>query len=167
MGAVLLAFEAGPSALSREQLARVQELLPRGTELIVTRDRNQIEAVLDRVEIIAGWFPCSLIPQASRLRWFQQWAAGADWLLDHPQATQMDFVLTSTSGIHAIQMTEHIFALLLALARELDHAVRLQSRRQWIRQNQHDRLFELADRSMLLIGVGAVGAGHASAGPSP
>jgi phosphoglycerate dehydrogenase-like enzyme len=155
MRTVLLAFDAG--ALSDEQLARVRERLPRGSELVVARDHDRIEPILDQVEIVAGWFSLGLLPQASNLRWFQQWSAGADWLLRHPQAAEMDFVLTSTSGIHPIQMTEHTFAMLLALARELEQAVRLQERRQWIHSSQHEHLFELAGKTMLLIGVGAIG----------
>jgi phosphoglycerate dehydrogenase-like enzyme len=155
MGIILLALDAG--TLSEEQVARVRERLPPGTELLVTRDHDKIEPVLDAIEIAAGWFSLDLLPRASHLRWFQQWAAGADWLLDHPRAAEMDFVLTNTSGIHAIPMTEHIFALLLAFARELDRALQLQERREWIHQSQHDDLFELAGKTMLLIGVGAIG----------
>ena len=155
MGTVLLAFH--PGTLSHEQLARVRERLPADTELLVTRDHDRIEPHLDSIEIAAGWFSLDLLPRASNLRWFQQWAAGADWLLDHPEAADMDFVLTSTSGIHVIQMTEHIFALLLALGRELDRAIQLQERHQWIHHSEHPHLFELAGKTMLLIGVGAVG----------
>jgi D-2-hydroxyacid dehydrogenase (NADP+) len=155
MGITLLALDAG--TLSEEQLARVRQRLPAGTELVVTQDHDRIQALLDQIEIAAGWFPVAMLPEASHLRWFQQWAAGADWLLDHPQAAEMDFALTSTSGIHPIQMTEHTFAMLLALARELDQAVRLQERRQWIQPSQHEHLFELAGKTMLLIGVGAIG----------
>jgi phosphoglycerate dehydrogenase-like enzyme len=155
MGTVLLAFDAG--TLSEEQLARVRERLPADTELVVTRDHDEIEPLLDRIEIAAGWFSLDLLPRASQLRWFQQWAAGADWLLDRPQAAGLDFVLTSTSGIHPIPMTEHIFALLLALGRQLEQAMRLQGRREWIHQSQHEHLFELAGKTMLLIGVGAIG----------
>jgi phosphoglycerate dehydrogenase-like enzyme len=155
MGIVLLAFDAG--TLSDEQLACVRRRLPLGTELIVTRDHERIEPLLDRIEIAAGWFSLDMLPRASNLRWFQQWAAGADWLLEHLQAAEMDFVLTNASGIHPIQMTEHIFAMLLAFARDLHRAVRLQERREWIHQSRHEDLFELAGKTMLLIGVGAVG----------
>lgn len=152
---VLLALR--PDALSEEQLDRVRAAVPDDTELIVTRDKDKIRAVIDEVEIAAGWFPLSLLPQASNLRWFQQWAAGADWLLDHSEAAKMDFVLTSVSGIHAIQITEHIFAFLLALARDLPRAIRAQERSEWIPHSQRQHLFELADKTMLLIGVGAIG----------
>jgi phosphoglycerate dehydrogenase-like enzyme len=152
---ILLAFR--PDALSEEQLARVRDVVPDDAELIVTRNKDEIRAVLDEVEIAVGWFPLSLLSEASNLRWFQQWAAGADWLLDHPEAAQMDFVLTSVSGIHAIQITEHIFALLLAFARALPQAIRAQERSEWIHHNQRQHLFELADKTMLLIGVGSIG----------
>jgi phosphoglycerate dehydrogenase-like enzyme len=155
MDAILLALE--PNALSEEQLDRVRGAVPDNRELVVTRDRDEIKAIIDEIEIAAGWFPLSLLPQASNLRWFQQWAAGADWLLRHPEAADMDFVLTNVSGIHSIQVTEHIFAFLLAFARDFPQAIRAQERREWIAYDQHQHLFELAGKTMLLIGVGAIG----------
>lgn len=155
MNTILLALE--PDALSDEQLERVRERISDDRPLVVTRDEDEIEAIIDEVEIVTGWFPRSLLPQASNLQWFQQWAAGADWLLRHPEAADMDFVLTNVSGIHAIQITEHIFAFLLAFARALPQAIRAQRRREWIPHHQREHLFELADKTMLLIGVGAIG----------
>jgi phosphoglycerate dehydrogenase-like enzyme len=152
---ILLALD--PDTLPEEQLDRVRDLVPEDKELTVTRDKDVIEVVIEEVEIAAGWFPRTLLPRASNLRWFQQWAAGADWLMRRPEAVEMDFVLTNMSGIHAIPVTEHILALLLAFARELSPALRAQRDRKWISQDQHEHLFELANKTMLLIGVGAIG----------
>lgn len=155
MKKILLALE--PDTLSSDQLARIRDVAPEDASIVVTRDPDEIRVVLDQVEIAAGWFPADLLPQAPRLRWYQQWSAGADWLLRHPAAAQADFVLTNTSGIHAIQITEHIFAFLLAFARELPDAIRAQSERQWIPIEEHEHVFELARKTMLLLGVGAIG----------
>ncbi len=155
MGIVLLALD--PESLSEEQLRQVDESVPRDKQIVVTRDRDEIRAVIEEVEIAAGWFPRGLLPEASSLRWFQQWAAGADWLLRHPRAAEMDFVLTNVSGIHSVPVTEHIFALLLAFGRELNRAIRAQERREWVPYSDHEFLFELADKTMVLIGVGAIG----------
>ena len=155
MRTILLAFK--PGTLTPDQVARVEEVAPETTSVVMTRDRDEIRAMLDTVEITAGWFPADLLPEADNLRWYQQWSAGADWLLSHPQAVEADFVLTNVSGIHATQITEHVFALLLAFARELPEALKAQGRHHWIQSNQHDTLFELAEKTMLLIGVGAVG----------
>lgn len=155
MSTILLAFE--PETLTEEQLHRVREVVPDDYDVVMTRDRDEVLDLIDEIEIAVGWFPRDLLPRASNLRWFQQWAAGADWLLRHPQAAEMDFVLTNVSGIHAIQVTEHIFALLLAFARELPVAIRAQGRREWISHDQHEDLFELAGKTMVLVGVGAIG----------
>lgn len=155
MTTILLSFR--PGTLSDDQIARIEDAAP-GANLIVTRDREEIAAVLDEIEIIAGWgFPYELLPEADHLRWFQQWAAGADWLLRHPAAAEMDFVLTNASGVHPIPIAEHVFGLLLTFARDLHQAVRAQERHEWIHQSEQDALFELYGKRMLLIGVGAIG----------
>jgi phosphoglycerate dehydrogenase-like enzyme len=74
-----------------------------------------------------------------------------------PEAVEMDFALTNTSGIHRVQISEHIFGFLLAFARELHKAIRVQARREWVPYDQHEGVFELAGKTMLLIGVGAIG----------
>jgi phosphoglycerate dehydrogenase-like enzyme len=154
MKTILLGFE--PGTLSEEQLARVRAAAPEA-HIVVTRDRDQIEAMLDDIEIVAGGFPHDLLPQTRNLRWLQQWGAGADWLLRHPEAVDLDFVLTNASGVHPIPISEHILAFLLALARGLHRATCAQVRREWIPQDQHEDVFELAGKTMLLVGVGAIG----------
>jgi len=125
--------------------------------ILVTRDRDEIEAALDAIEIVAGSFPRDLIPKARNLRWFQQWGGGADWLLRYPEVVELDFLLTNASGVHAVPISEHILTLLLAFARGLIWSVQAQGRREWIRHSQRGRVFELAGKTMLLVGVGAIG----------
>ena len=154
MSIILLYFE--PEKLREEWLAQMQATAP-DMDVLVSRDRDEIESVLDEIEIAVLSFPRDLLPNARNLRWFQQWSAGADWLLRHPEAVELDFVLTSTSGLHAIPITEHIFALLLAFARRIDRSVRHQTRREWMPYEQKQTVFELAGKTMVLIGVGAIG----------
>ena len=111
MKTILLCFD--DDTFTPDELARVHAQAD-GYEVLLTKDRAAIEARLDDVEIAAGAFPRDLLGRASNLRWWQQWGAGADWLLDAPEVQAMDFTLTNTSGIHAIQISEHIFAFLLA-----------------------------------------------------
>jgi phosphoglycerate dehydrogenase-like enzyme len=154
MRAILLSFE--PDKLRDEWLAQIQEIAP-DMHVLVTRNREEIEAALDEIEIAVLDFPRDLLPQARNLRWFQQWAAGADWLLDHPEVVDLDFVLTNASGVHSIPITEHIFALLLAFARMIDQSVRHQTLGKWMAYERKKNVFELADKTMVLIGVGAIG----------
>ena len=126
-------------------------------DLRATNDKDEITALLDEVEVVAGPFPRDLLAEAPKLRWFQQWSAGADWLLRYPDAAAHPFTLTSVSGIHAAPIGEHIVALMLAFARDLPGAMRDQVRRKWRKPSERN-VFELAGKTVLLIGVGAIGA---------
>jgi phosphoglycerate dehydrogenase-like enzyme len=145
-------------------------------KLLISRERAEIEAVLDDIEIVVGSFPRDLLVDAPNLRWFQQWGAGADWLMDRPEAKTLDFVLTNASGVHVVPISEHILALLLAFARRLPQAWKAQEERVWIsnrwqtsfgttiqgkpqfsRTMAEDDVFELADKTLLIVGAGAIG----------
>ncbi|MCJ7739161.1 MAG: hypothetical protein MUQ10_17910, partial [Anaerolineae bacterium] len=116
MTTILLGFK--PGTLTEAQITRIQVTVPEMT-VLETHDHEKIEGVLDDIEIAAGGFPRELLARAKNLRWLQQWGAGADWLLRHSEAVDMDFVLTNASGVHAIPISEHILAFLLAFARDL------------------------------------------------
>ncbi len=151
----ILLLGMSPQDVSAAHLAEIDQTAP-DMRLLITPHRADMEAVLDDIEIAAARFPHDLLPRARSLRWFQQWGAGADWLLRYPQVADQDFVLTNTSGLHAIPISEHIMAFLLALARGLPQAIHAQERGEWQR-DETQTIFELSGRIMLLIGVGAIG----------
>lgn len=142
--------------LPSKKLDRIKELAP-NMALLITRDRDEVELVLDEVEIISGWFPYDLAIKARNLRWAQQWGAGADWLLRYQEAVEKDFVLTNTSGIHAIPISEHILAFMFTFARDFHHALRYQNKQDW-KSPDWQEVFELAGKTLLLIGIGSIGA---------
>lgn len=151
----ILLYGDEPDRLSPEQREQIERLAPH-LHLLVTQDKAEIEAVIERIEIAARRFPHDLLPRAACLRWFQQWGAGADWLLRYPHVADLDFVLTNASGVHPIQIAEHVFAFLLAFARGLHRAVLAQARGEWDR-SKGGEVFELYGKTMLLVGVGAIG----------
>jgi phosphoglycerate dehydrogenase-like enzyme len=127
-------------------------------DLLVTDDRDRIEAALDDVEIAAAGMPPDLLLKAPNLRWYQNWGAGVDWLLHREETVDLPFILTNASGVHAIPISEHILALMLAFARRLHDAVRAQNESQWIRHSDLGPIMELAGKTMVLVGAGAIGA---------
>ena len=144
-----------PERLSADQLASIRALAP-GKRVVVTDDKAQIQTLLDEIEIIFWRFPRDLLARAPNLRWFQQLGAGADWLLRYPEAAKASFVLTNASGVHSINITEHIFAFLLSFARRFKPALQAQMRHEWLRPDSIE-VFELAGKTLLLIGVGSIG----------
>lgn len=141
--------------LLEEQVAQLFQLAGEA-RVLFTQDRAEMEAVLDTVQIAVAGVPRDLVVRAPNLRWLQQWGAGADWLLRCPRAVEQDWVLTNVSGIHAIPISEHILALLLAFARRLPESLRAQGRREWLTHVQSE-VFELAGSTALVVGLGPIG----------
>lgn len=165
MTKILLAFDDG--VISHEQQREVRRLAPQ-LPLVQTADKEFIESIVGDIEIAVGNFPYDLLPEAKQLRWFQQWSAGADWLLDHPEVQELPFVLTNASGVHAIPISEHVIAILLSFGRNLPQAWRAQQQRIWMQEGGDEQraelkhytrndTFEIAGKTMLLIGVGEIG----------
>jgi phosphoglycerate dehydrogenase-like enzyme len=154
MKTILFDFE--PGVIPEVELARVRAAAPE-MRLLVAHDHGEIASVLDEIEIAAGGFPHDLLAKARNLRWVQQWGAGVDWLLRYPEAAELDFVLTNASGVHTIPISEHILAFLLAFGRGFHHALRAQVRREWFSYEQQTGIFELVGKTMVLVGVGAIG----------
>ncbi len=144
-----------PDEVSEELLRQVRAIAP-NYEIVVTDDRQQIADRLDEIEIVAGGGPYAPFVGGKNLRWIQQWGAGADWLDRAPEADRAAFTLTSVSGVHAIPISEHIFSFLLAFARQLPKAFRDQQKHEWKHHGFND-VFELHGKTLLMVGVGAIG----------
>jgi phosphoglycerate dehydrogenase-like enzyme len=116
------------------------------------------EDLRNRTEILYGWGrPLYNAHLFSRLKWIQAHSAGIDYLLDKP-IWQSDVILTTINGIHAIPMTEHALAMMLAFRWKLPTMLRLQSRAEWAKErwNVFSRP-ELRGTTLGLVGYGAIG----------
>lgn len=148
--------------LPDDQLAdldRVRRLAP-DFDVIRTRVKDDVRPHLHDVEIALGYFPPALVAEAPNLRWIQSWSAGLDWLIAHrafDAAAHPDLVVTSASGVHAVPIGEHVFALLLAFARGLPRALRDQRDRQWGGSENSDGVFEWLNKRLVMIGAGSIG----------
>jgi D-2-hydroxyacid dehydrogenase (NADP+) len=145
-----------PEAVCSRQ-KKALESLTDGMRVVITEDSAEMSSVAPHVEIAAGKIDRDHFAEMPRLKWFQQWGAGADWITTHTEIRERDLVITNASGIHSIQMSEHIMMYLLAFARWLPSAIRAQITRTWTRPPNHDDVFELAGKTILIVGVGAIG----------
>jgi len=152
-GTILIAWRG--SHLSDEQRAWIQQRAPEA-RILETHDRDEIEAELERIEIANEGVPREWLLRMPKLKWYAQYGAGVDWLSRHPEIREADFLLTNGSGIHAVPISEHIIGMMLALSRQFPRALRQQTQGAWDRSIA-ETTFELAGKTMVLIGVGAIG----------
>ena len=123
-------------------------------DVVTAASEEEALAVCADCDAAAGkaqYIPSVVVRRMAKLRWVQALTTGVDPLaaLGLPD----DVAITSVRGIHGPQMAELTFLLMLALARDFPRTLRNQADAVWQRWPQ--RL--LNERSLLIVGVGAIG----------
>jgi phosphoglycerate dehydrogenase-like enzyme len=132
-------------------------------EILVASTDDELRTALERADIMySGRVPEIVPAEAPRLRWVQLPSAGSDHLR-HLPIWESDVIITSAAGVHTVPMTEHVFAMLLALTRHLPTMIRAQERREWTRTwpRTGPEFLELRGKTLCIVGWGKIGAGVA------
>jgi phosphoglycerate dehydrogenase-like enzyme len=94
-----------------------------------------------------------------RLRWVQLYSAGPDPILDQ-RLFQTPVIFTTTSGVHAINIAEYVFTVVLAWFHRLPLILEWQQRGQWPSSTERSSLFvaqELRGKTIGIVGYGSIG----------
>jgi phosphoglycerate dehydrogenase-like enzyme len=92
---------------------------------------DEAHAVVGDADVIFGMYNEEIIRAARRVKWIQTTSAGMDMLLDIPGVREGRFRLSNASGLHAMQVAEHAWALTSALFRGLQQSIRNQLSHEW------------------------------------
>lgn len=129
-------------------------------EVVHLAGYDGIEEQIRDAEIVIAW---SLWPEqiknAAGLRWIHSPAAAVHQLM-YPELVESDIVVTNAREVHGPVVAEHVIALILALAKKLPQAVRLQQEHAWgqaVLWNDLPRVREIAGATLGLVGVGSIG----------
>ena len=122
-------------------------------QVLVAADETEAIPLASEVEVIMGHFPPAVCAAAPNLRWIQSFSAGMDKFL-FPEIIERDAVAVSNvAGLYAPQGGEHAWALVLALARGIDHSVRQNDQRKWVGGST----VELTGLTLGVVGMGGFG----------
>jgi phosphoglycerate dehydrogenase-like enzyme len=124
---------------------------------VVTTTPDTLERELAAADAFVTWdITREQLAVAGSLRWLQIAGAGVDGL---PLAAlaERGVVVTNYSGVHAINIGEHVLAMMLAFARQLPALVRAQQRREWRDAATRERVFELHGQHLVVVGLGEIG----------
>ena len=129
-----------------------------GFEVIVAEDESAAREAIARADAAYGWVSPEMLPRARNLRWLQSPFAGPfpgyyyQELVDHP------VVVTNPRGIYSDHIAHHILMFLLALSRGLPYYVDAQRAGNWDRHARKRGYVNVAGSTVLVNGVGGIGA---------
>lgn len=115
-----------------------------GAEILVTSNRAYEEKAAETVRRHGG-----------ALRWIQFTTSGIDKAVGFGLPSGV--VVTNAAGLRAFSVAEHALFLMLALARRARSADEGQRARAWVRDAITPHLDNLAGKTLLIIGAGAIG----------
>ncbi|HUS16186.1 MAG TPA: D-2-hydroxyacid dehydrogenase [Chloroflexia bacterium] len=115
----------------------------------------ELAPLLARAEVLFTFrFPVEWLAAAPAIRWVQLTSAGVDHMIEAGLfRARPDVAVTTASGIHAVPISEHVIAGILAFARGFVGAMHAQREARWDRYAPD----EAAGKTLGIIGYGPIG----------
>ena len=152
------------SALPSEQRERLRAGVGPGVSLVFVQGEEEARKEIADAEILFGRIMPGLLALASELRWVQPSGASQERHL-FPEFIESDITLTNMAGIYNEHMADHVYALILALARQIHRLARNQRTGCWDLKARHE-IESLNGKTLGLIGLGGIGGEVARRAPA-
>ena len=127
-------------------------------QVVVAENESEAAAAIENADAAFGTLPPALLRAASKLRWIQapQAAPPAGWY--YPELIAHPVIVTNFREIFNDHIGAHIMAFVLAFARGLHQYLPQQLRQEWRPAPLDTGVVHLPEATMLIIGVGGIGA---------
>jgi D-2-hydroxyacid dehydrogenase (NADP+) len=149
----LLILLAMPEAVRNQYRDRVRKRFP-ALDVTLVDHHSKVDPHISTADVLLTFAPMlsdRVLQSATRLKWLQALGTGLDNLIDLP-SLRKDVIVTNVRGIHGPPVSEAAIGTMLALARDLPRAIRLQEKQQW--QRFPARL--LHDKTVGIFGIGTI-----------
>jgi len=145
--------------LSEPQRREIERLAPH-LRVIAGLSRDQALARAQEAHAVdAGYATPEFVRAARNLVWVQSQSAGVERYLSVKELVETDrIVLTNMRGVHGPAIADHVFAMLLALTRDLPVHLEGRAQGRWNRAGSGVlRPIALKGRTLLVVGLGGIG----------
>ncbi|HGJ66710.1 TPA: D-2-hydroxyacid dehydrogenase [bacterium] len=120
------------------------------------KSENLAEQIKD-ADIFMGWISKDLFLKADKLKWIQSPSTGIDSYISIKELANSDVILTSARGTHASCLAESTMGMILAFTRGIRHSIQRQLEHKWSVSEIRNKMVELTDSTMGIIGLGKIG----------
>jgi len=125
---------------------------------IVFPSREALDAEIVDADAIIGGITREQFLAAKKLKWVQITSAGVEnYLTTIPELKNSAVTMTNMKIVQGIEIADHAFALLLALTRRIDVAIKDRETENWRTLQQYGPPLELQGKTAVVIGVGGIG----------
>lgn len=150
---VILASEDAPAEWAPSVAAAAPAL-----QVSVAHDRAEALRLLPQADAAFGMLDPELLAAAPRLAWLQAPMAAPPAGYFFPELVAHSVEVTNFRGIYNDHVAIHAVAMLLSLARGLHRYMRQQPRGEWTRYLADEDVLNLPESTVLVVGVGGIGA---------
>ena len=124
---------------------------------LVFPSRENLDKELADADAVIGGLNREQFLAAKKLKWMQITSAGVENYLNIPEIKNSQVTMTNMKIVQGIEIADHALALLLALTRRLDIAIKDRETENWRTLAQYGPPLELHGKTALVIGVGGIG----------
>jgi D-2-hydroxyacid dehydrogenase (NADP+) len=142
------------TGMDADSIAQMSAASPGATVVAAETDKNKLLHQVADADAIFGTINPDLFHAAKKLKWVQIYSAGVE-TYRFPEFTNSNVTLTNCKIIQGPEISDHAFALLLALTRDLYQIIPTKSKEEWARDRYHP--LELRGKTAVVIGVGGIG----------
>lgn len=123
-------------------------------DVVVARG-EEIQKEAQDADIFAG-FPVRIpkVEDGMQVKWIHSFSAGVDHVLTPEIKANDDIVVSNSSGIHAVPISEHIVGMILAYNQRFPVLFKNQTEKKWERAIPTT---ELHGKTVVIVGLGAIG----------
>jgi phosphoglycerate dehydrogenase-like enzyme len=145
-------------SMDEEDLAALKKAVP-NVQVVTGLSRDEALKLAPQVHGIDGRYCSSeFLRAADKLCWVQSTSAGVERYLAVPELRETErIVLTNMRAVHGPSIADHVFAMLLALTRDLPYYLDPAQDGTWNRRGSGARTIALQDKTLLVVGLGGIG----------
>ena len=127
-------------------------------EIVVANTRNVSPELLQGADILLGYCNHANLKHGTQLRYILNYSAGVDKCISSPLLQDRPILVTNMQRIYGPGIAEHVIGLMYMLTRKLHVYHDRQQSSEWDRRAvERTDMWEVQDRTMLVVGLGGIG----------